>query len=74
MVKKYLANHPNATLQYHTGIAGNAHILLDKMRELGLAASKDDALNICVAEYVGSVDGRVHFDTMKTFLQQRCQI
>ena len=45
LVKKYLVNHPNATLLYHTGIAGNAHILLEKMRELGLAVSKEDALN-----------------------------
>lgn len=74
MVKKYLINHPNATLLYHTGIDGNAHILLDKMRELGLAVSREDALNLCVAEYINSVDGRAHFEALKTFLQQKCQI
>ena len=73
LVSKYLVNHPDATLQWHVDNS-NPHILLEKMRELGFAVSKEDALNICVTEYVNSVDGRAHFETLKTFLQQKCQI
>ena len=73
MVSKYLANHPDGTLQWHVDNS-SPHILLEKMRELGLAASKEDALNICVSEYVNSVDGRAHFETLKSFLQRKCQI
>lgn len=46
----------------------------EKMRELGLAISREDALNICVSEYINSVDGRAHFETLKNFLRQKCQI
>ena len=74
LVSKYLANHPDVTLQWHVDNNSNAHILLEKMRELGHAISKEDALNICVTEYIGSVDGRAHFETLKTFLKQNCQI
>ena len=73
LVSKYLLNHPNATLQYHVD-NGNAHKLFDKMRELGLAASKEDALNICIPEYANSVDGGAHFANLKAFLLQKCQI
>lgn len=74
LVSKYLVNHPNATMQYHIGDEGNAHILFEKMREIGLATSREDALNICVYEYINSVDGRAHFEMLKSFLQQKCQI
>ena len=73
LVSKYLVNHPDATLQWHVDNS-NPHILLEKMRELGFAVSKEDALNICIREYVNSVDGRAHFETLKIFLQHKCQI
>lgn len=73
LVSKYLINHPDASLQYHVDNS-NPHILLEKMRELGLAISREDALNICVSEYINSVDGRAHFETLKDFLRQKCQI
>ena len=74
MVKKYLVNHPNTNLQYHAGIDGNAHILFEKMRELGLAISKEDALEICLSEYINSVDGGLHFNQLKNFIQQKCKL
>ena len=73
LVSKYLENHPDASLQYHVDNS-NPHILLEKMRELGFAIDRNDALNICVSEYVNSADGGAHFATLKTFLQQNCQI
>lgn len=74
LVSKYLVNHPNASLQYHVGVEGNAHILFEKMRELGLAVSKEDALNMCLPEYINSADGGAHFESLKDFLQQKCMI
>jgi predicted ATPase len=74
LVKKYLVNHPNPSLQYHVGIDGNAHILFEKMRELGIAVSKEDALEMCLPEYLNSVDGGLHFEQLKSFIQQKCQL
>lgn len=74
LVTKYLVNHPNGTLQYHVGVDGNAHVLFEKMRELGLAVSREDALNICMNEYLNSMDGKTHFNQLKNFIKLKCQI
>lgn len=74
LVSKYLINHPNDTLGYHAGIDGNAHVLFEKMRELGLAVSRENALEMCLHEYLQSIDGATHFTLLKDFLYQKCQV
>lgn len=67
LVRKYLAVHPNANMQYHVDNS-NPHCLLEKMVEQGLAISESNAFDLCFTEYRNSVDGGQHFDGLKQFL------
>lgn len=68
LVKSYLAVHPNPTLQYHVDTS-NPHCLLGKMVELGLAINQYQAFERCFELYKNSVDGRIHFQSLKQFIQ-----
>ena len=68
----YLANHPSAQLSYHAEHS-NPHCLLEKMVEQGLAQDKDDAFEKCFNYYKNSVDGSVHFEELKKFIEDNCR-
>lgn len=68
LVKSYLAVHPNPTLQYHVDTS-NPHCLLGKMVELGLSINQYQAFECCFELYKNSVDGRIHFQSLKQFIQ-----
>lgn len=67
LLRKYLANHPNDTMQYHVDNS-NPHCLLQKMVDEGLAINKNKAFDICFDEYRNSADGSLHFEELKQFL------
>lgn len=68
LLRKFLALHPNAAMQYHLDNS-DPHCLLQKMFEEGLAISKEDAFEQCFKEYRASADGSAHFEELKNFLQ-----
>ncbi len=71
LLRNYLANHPNARLQYHVD-DGNAHNLMQKMVDEGLAINESDALAKCIAEYKASVAGSDYFGRLKQFIIDAC--
>ena len=68
LVKFYLADHPNPTLQYHVDNS-NPHCLLDKMVEIGLAGDRHQAFTLCFDSYKNSIDGGRHFQELKQFIK-----
>lgn len=67
LTKKYLENHPNANLEYHVQNSDN-HCLFDKMNELSLGTSKDEAFQLCWQEFESSTEGIIHINEMENFL------
>lgn len=72
LLRKYLANNPCISLQYHVDNS-NPHCLLQMMVDEGRAISTQDAFNICFDNYRYSADGQAHFDALKQFLLNEVQ-
>ena len=73
LVEKYIATHPNETIAYHLANS-DPHILFAKMVEEGIAASKSQAIEMCLPEYISSPDGALHFQDLKNFLEATCRL
>jgi len=72
LVKAYLENRPNSTLKFHVSYS-NAHNLFQKMVELGLCTSKDEAFNSCWCELLKMKDGQTYFQKLQDFLINSCK-
>ncbi|AIY13877.1 AAA family ATPase [Cellulophaga baltica] len=72
LTEKYQEVNPNGTLQYHISNSDN-HCLFDKMNELGIGSSKDDAFNLCWLTFKDSTEGIVHINEMENFIIQMLQ-
>tara|TARA_R110002050_G_scaffold297891_1_gene460020 strand:+ start:1415 stop:2932 length:1518 start_codon:yes stop_codon:yes gene_type:complete len=72
LTEKYQEVNPNGTLQYHISNSDN-HCLFDKMNELGIGSSKDDAFNLCWLTFKDSTEGIVHINEMENFTIQMLQ-
>ena len=71
LLKEYLRNNKNDSLSYH--VNSNPHCIFDKMIELGLCPTKDDAFELCWSEFISSSEGQEFFRNLTNFLIARCQ-
>lgn len=72
LAEKYLEINPNGTLEYHINNSDN-HCLFDKMNELGIGSSKDDAFNLSWETFKDSTDGIVYINELENFIIQMLQ-
>lgn len=72
LTKKYLENFPNTTLEYHINNSDN-HCLFDKMNELGIGSTKDDAFESCWKEFEKSNEGTAFITELADFLDSMLQ-
>lgn len=72
MLRFYLANHPNPSLQYHLDNS-NPHCLFEKMVEAGVAQNKKDAFENCFKECHDDPNGNTHFNSLMDFIKQNCE-
>ena len=72
LVRFYLANNPDNSLQYHVDNS-NPHCLFDKMVELGLSVNRQDAFEKCFQCYRSSAQGNAHFENLKDFVKNNCK-
>lgn len=71
LVEKYLEDNPNQTLEYHLNDS-NPHCLFDKMVELHLCINKQEAFNLCWANFSQKPEGIIEMDRLKSFLIKMC--
>ena len=72
LLREFLKHHPNAQLEYHVD-DGNAHNLMQKIVDEGLAASPDIALSRCIEYLKHDVDGNRYFNEMADFIKHSCE-
>lgn len=72
LAEKYQETNPNGTLVYHINNSDN-HCLFDKMNQLGIGSSKDDAFKLCWETFEVSTDGIVHINELENFIIQMLQ-
>lgn len=68
LLRKYLSDNPNETLQYHLEYS-NPHCLMQTMVDEGIAMNTKDALEKCFNSYRNSSDGGSHFEELKRFVE-----
>lgn len=67
LVDTYLKQYPNSSLKYNLMNINN-HFLFNKMVELNLACSKDEAFSICWKVFKNTEEGKKHITELKNFL------
>lgn len=67
LVDTYLKQYPNSSLKYNLMNINN-HFLFNKMVELNLACSKDEAFSICWEVFKNTEEGKKHITELKNFL------
>lgn len=72
LAEMYQEINPNGNLEYHINNSDN-HCLFDKMNQLGIGSSKDEAFNLCWEVFKDSTDGIVHINDLENFLIQMLQ-
>jgi len=72
LAEKYQEVNPNGTLEYHINNSDN-HCLFDKMNELGIGSSKDEAFNLCWDVFKDSTEGIEHINELENFVKQMLQ-
>lgn len=72
LAEKYQEINPNHTLEYHINNSDN-HCLFDKMNELGIGTTKDEAFNLCWEIFKESTDGILHINDLENFIIQMLQ-
>jgi len=72
LTEKFLESNPNGNLEYHVNESDN-HCLFDKMNELGLGSSKEDAFNLCWSVFESSTEGIVYINELENFIIQMLQ-
>lgn len=72
LTKQYLLNHPNPTLDYHMNNSDN-HCLFDKMNELGIGNTKNEAFELCWTEFENSPNGIIYINELENFLLKMLQ-
>lgn len=72
LTEKYQEIYPNGTLEYHI-INSDNHCLFDKMNELGIGSSKDDAFNFCWETFKVSTEGIIYINELENFILKMLQ-
>lgn len=67
----YLQDNPNSSLKYHWQNS-NAHCLFQKMVEVGLATSVNDAFEQCWQAAMATKEGQSYFQQLMRFLVDSC--
>ena len=71
LLREFLKQHPNNRLQYHVD-DGNAHNLMQKIVDEGLAVTPDNAMRMCINDLKTSPDGDLYFREMSDFIIRVC--
>ena len=72
LVEAYNNEYNNVSLEYHIAHS-NAHVLFEKMVELGLASSRFDAFDKCWRSLIKTENGANYLNELNDFLYRCCQ-
>lgn len=67
LTEHYLRTNPNPTLNFHLQHSDN-HCLFDKMNELQIGTSKNEAFEICWSEFSQSTEGIAYVLELESFI------
>jgi predicted ATPase len=67
LTEHYLRNNPNPNLNFHLQNSDN-HCLFDKMNELQIGTSKNEAFEICWSEFSQSTEGIAYVSELESFI------
>lgn len=71
LLKYFLLTHHNDTLRYHAE-QGNAHNLMQKIVDEGLAASPNQAMEDCIKCLKATPEGQQYFEDLTRFIIEQC--
>lgn len=67
LVSEYITAVPNETMSYHLS-SSNVHALFEKMVENSLAATRNEAFDLCWNHFLTTSHGKEYFEELKAFL------